>query len=273
MLKQIMLLSAISLGLVGCEIEEESDEKSLSTDDIKTIVQQTNINATFPDRMSEEYWRYYGDPLVTMSSSPPGNIPEDLPEFIQTGIVRWDTTSAIPVYYVSRDGGEVNSDVEKGVRQLEDRLGNIFTSVIKISEPFVDQATFLSNPADYLRDFYNRHGINYGIVIGMNLVRDSGSSQLCASAAGMPYATGNGVPVETNTHLVSKEYVGWVNIGESGCSWDEDWIKHEMSHLLGLYEHFEDQGFGLWSDNAMDVVATIYSNPAGTAPQNLTVSK
>ncbi|MGF1688451.1 hypothetical protein L4C36_17485 [Photobacterium japonica] len=60
----------------------------------------------------------------------------------------------------------------------------------------------------------------------------------------------------------------WVNMGNGQCNWDSDIVTHEAAHAMGMFNHL-DGYFGSWSTTAMDVLATLYGNPAGTPYSSL----
>jgi hypothetical protein len=52
-------------------------------------------------------------------------------------------------------------------------------------------------------------------------------------------------------------------MGNGQCDWDADMVTHETAHNMGMVNHITDH-FGLWTNTAMNILATMYNNPAGT---------
>jgi len=76
--------------------------------------------------------------------------------------------------------------------------------------------------------------------------------------------------IDQNSYTDTADNLLWVILDNTqGCTWDTDMVRHEMAHAMGMYQHLNDY-FGSWSTTAMNILATMYSNPAGTPYNSLT---
>ncbi|WP_197475901.1 hypothetical protein, partial [Oleiphilus sp. HI0043] len=227
----------------------ESEDSPASDEDILGFVEQTN---------SSTYYLNLGF------------------NFQSEGIIRYDTNSKIPLYFVSNGGVEPDQKIISAINEIEDRLGDIFEDIVLIDydlSVFKDHTSDGNEPIysnrlgddDGFQSFLSENNMNYGIAISEGTsFRPSGAdpSSYCGNYSRAPYAGGNRLRLD-ESYAISSEYLGWVNLGNGTCSWSGDYALHEIAHALGMFGHF-DPHFGLWDATAMDVLATIYNNPAGT---------
>lgn len=245
------------LFLAGCGSEDS--DNSASAEDINNLVKQTNFSNGFPTLDTDKQFGFA--PLE------------------QRGVVRFDTTSQIPLYYVSKNGNQPPQNVIDGVTRIESRLGDIFTDFMLISEDvsqyrddgIPDQS--ISNYTYNHNTFTNTHGIRGGVIISLDSAFFShqygDAKSMCANASIAPYSGSMGLVVDDNTHTYTEDNLLWVNMGNNhGCSWDSNIVTHEIAHAMGMYTHL-DGYFGSWSVTAMNVLATMYSNNAGTPYDSL----
>ena len=214
---------------------------------------------------------------------------------VRNGTIRFDTTQPIPLYFVSADGSSAPAAISQAVHELETRLGNIFTEITPVKADlsvFKDQGSPGNEeawPSPTWREldqdsgqtkgmkFLADHGLSYGIAIAVNtgyLPAGGDPSNYCANASIAPYSGALWIHADPETHLVANDFVGWVNMGNGVCKWGKEMVKHELAHMLGMYHHhYQNDIFGLWSDTALDILATLYANPAGTDFSELVVSQ
>ena len=109
-MRKVVLAILVSGMLAGC-LDEDSKENSsdvlgkATTSQIASLVKETNLHGSY----------------VYLTDS------ETYSPFNQVGIVRFDTTAQIPLYYVSENGSLPPEEIVKAFQQLEARLGDIFT--------------------------------------------------------------------------------------------------------------------------------------------------
>lgn len=246
---------ALTIGLVGCGSSDD-DDKTADTSEIPALVKRTNFDATVVYREMSDYSQ-------------------------QTALVRFDTSSQIPIYYVSTDGSNPPASIENGVKVIEQRLGDIFTDFNLITDDvsvFKDGANSSENVGNGTYDptaFKLKHGIVNGLVfsVGSGYYSNTYSNDpqnMCANASDAPYSGGLTIKIDANTHLYDSNHLGWVNMGNGQCNWDAEMVTHETAHSMGMFAHIEPY-FGLWSPTAMNILATIYNNPAGTPYHSLLV--
>lgn len=109
--------------------------------------------------------------------------------------------------------------------------------------------------------------VSMGTAVGPGGVVDSTACGNVSSAAGSPSIEGS--IIDGTGRIDAKLYV---NIGSTGCSPRKDIAVHEIAHALGMGAHFTGYGVGsVIGGNFWSVLKTIYSNPVGTRPENLTV--
>jgi hypothetical protein len=66
----------------------------------------------------------------------------------------------------------------------------------------------------------------------------------------------------------------YVNIGSSACPPRVDIAIHEFAHALAFGPHFSGFGIdGVYNDNLWNALATVYSNPIGTAESAISVKQ
>ncbi len=274
--KLLGLSTSLLVLLTGCSSGGGDSDKdySASPDELRELVRATNDD--FPI-MGGSYKTYGGE------------------HFVRNGTVRFDTTQPIPLYFVSANGAAAPAAISQAVSELESRLGDIFTDITPVTADlteFRDQTAQGNQPSTtwydvyedgdgslrpYAMKFLEDHGLSYGIVIAVNTgywPAGADPSHYCANASTAPYSGSLSIYADPLTHQVSNDFVGWVNMGNGACSWGTEMVKHEIAHMLGMYNHhYENDIFGLWSDTAMDILATLYANPAGTDYDELVVSQ
>lgn len=222
-------------------------------DEFASLVKETNFVQGFPS--------LYSDYL-------------DGQKLVQNGTVRFDTTNQIPLYYVSLEGTQPPTAVVEAVNQIESRLGNIFTDFHLLTDDlsgYRDLSFPTENRGNYTyseASFKNAHGIIGGLVFSQGTAYYSTEwandpQEMCGNASIGPYTGNLSLVVNPATHTYSASSLLWVNMGNGQCSWDYQMAKHEMAHAMGMFSHL-DGYFGLWSETAMDILATLYSNSAGT---------
>lgn len=199
----------------------------------------------------------------------------------QQGTVRFDLQDPIPLYFVSANGSQPPFKITNAISIIEKQLGNIFSDFQLIAEDltvFRDLNYPNENIGNYLyseQSFKNRHGIVGGLVISIDTAFYSNdyskdANSMCANASVAPYSGALNVVVDQNTHTYAPETLLWANMGNRMCSWESDTVIHEIAHTFGMYEHVDDY-FGSWSSVAMDMLKTLYLNPAGTPYNQLKV--
>lgn len=202
--------------------------------------------------------------------------------FSQTGTVRFDTTSQIPLYYVSSSGSDAPTSIKTAYSNLEARLGDIFTDITPVAADlsvYRDTSYTNENRGNNTFDadsFNSAHGISYGIIISEGTAYYSSEysddpQNMCGNASTGPYTGSLSVDIDSNTHQYASDTVLWVNMGNNQCSWGYEMVMHETAHNLGMFDHLDDDYFGLWSSTAMNVLATLYANPAGTPYSDLVI--
>lgn len=246
-----------ALILAGCGSSSSGDASAPSPanpSEINALVKETNFSTGFPGLYSDVL---YGSTLN------------------QQGIVRFDISSKIPLYYVSNDGSPAPQKIVKGVEKIEARLGDIFSDVQLLAEdlsPYRDTAYPNENRGDGSYDettFKNNHGITGGLVLSVDTAYYSSDETndhqtMCGNASIAPYDGSVSLVIDAASHTYSNDTLLWVKLGNNqGCNWDTDMVVHEMAHAMGMYQHLDDY-FGSWSSTAMDILATLYSNDAGT---------
>ena len=124
--------------------------------------------------------------------------------------------------------------------------------------------------------FNSTYGVTTGLVISEGTAYYSSEysddpQNMCANATSAPYDGGLTVSIDPNTSLYASNAVLWVNMGNGQCDWGYEMVMHETAHTMGMFDHLDDY-FGLWSDTAMNVLATLYSNAGGTEYTNITIN-
>lgn len=257
-LKKASVLALTTVLLTACGGSDDK-EKTESVDDQKllSLVKETNFSTNFPPLFSDRIW---------------GST------FEQHGTVRFDISEQIPLYYVSKDGSNPPAAIVNGIKAIEDRIGNIFTDFTLITE---DLSVYRDNhkPEENVGNnsfsadtFKNNHGIIGGLVVSQGTgfySKDFGNNpkEMCANASMAPYSGSMALLIDP-TSTYSKDTLLWLNMGNGQCSWDSDIVTHEAAHAMGMFNHL-DGYFGSWSTTAMDVLATLYGNPAGTPYSSL----
>ena len=95
----------------------------------------------------------------------------------------------------------------------------------------------------------------------------------CANVASGPNVGGYpGSFVQVPGTISTKLYV---NLDNPQCTASPDIVIHELGHALGMGSHFEGFGdsSGAISSNFWSVLATLYSNAAGTPRSNLVIKR
>lgn len=253
--KYLLALASSAVFLAGCGGGDEgANSASFSGVEFTNLVKKTNFSQGFPGLYSDYL---YGKTLD------------------QNGTVRFDTSSQIPLYYVSATGANPPAEITKAVDHIESRLGDIFTDFQLLTEDlsvYRDTAYPNENRGNSLyseASFKNNHGIIGGLVIAKGSAFYSSEwasnpQEMCGNASIGPYTGSMSLVVNPDTHTYSSDSLLWVNMGNGQCSWDSQMTTHEMAHSMGMFAHLEGY-FGLWSEVAMDILATLYSNPAGTS--------
>jgi hypothetical protein len=249
-------LTAMSL-LAGC-FGFTSDTASILPDsEIRTLLEQSNIaNYLFSDA-----------PYVT-------------PLHAQ-GTTRFDVSDPIPLYFVSKNGDEPPHPVVHAIAAIEDNLGNVFTDIQLLTEDlsvYKNKAYPNQNVGNYQYSeqvFKNQHGIIGGVVIAIDTAFYSHEyskdpESMCGNASIAPYSGSISLVVDEQSHTYVSETLYWVNLGNGMCNWGSDIVIHEVAHAFGMYQHVDDY-FGSWSSVAMDLLKTLYLNPAGTPYNKLKV--
>ncbi|MBM7035397.1 hypothetical protein [Vibrio ulleungensis] len=191
----------------------------------------------------------------------------------QRGTVRFDTTSSIPLYYVTDVGQSVPKSILESVEVMRNQLGVSFSEIQVLNEDIEQYRNFwhaeenIGNGEYSEDDFKLTHGITGGIVFSIDSAFYShqyttNPNTMCANAGQGPYDGGLSINVDTNTHTFEPSTLLWVNLGNRQCSWDKGIVLHEMAHALGLFHHFDY--FGKWNTTSMAVLKMLYRNPAGT---------
>ncbi len=262
-MKKTILVSALAVILTGCLSEEESSgfdaPQKAPESSIATLLEQSNYQPSYV-RLTDS---------VTLSS------------YNQVGTVRFDTTSQIPLYYVSANGNLPPQQIILGFQKLEERLGNIFTDFTPVT---ADLSSYrdLTYPSENRGNgtfdsasFYATNGITSGLVVAegtafFSTQYASNPQEMCANASTGPYSGSLAININPTTGLYESDTVLWLNMGNGQCTWDYQMVMHETAHNMGMFTHL-DEYFGLWSDTAMNVLATLYRNPARTSYTDLTV--
>lgn len=255
-MKKVSVLALSTLLLTACGSDEAKTE---SVDDQKllSLVQKTNYSTGFPPLFSDNMW---------------GSA------FEQRGTVRFDISEQIPLYYVSKDGLHPPAVIVNGIKAIEDRLGNIFSDFTPITE---DLSVYrdsnspeenVGNDSFSAGDFKNRHGIIGGLVVAQGTgfyskVFSDNPQEMCANASTAPYNSSMALLIDPASTYANDTLL-WVNLGNGQCSWDSDIVTHEAAHAMGMFNHL-DGYFGSWSVTAMDVLSTLYGNPASTPYSSL----
>jgi hypothetical protein len=65
----------------------------------------------------------------------------------------------------------------------------------------------------------------------------------------------------------------FINLGNGRCDVTQDIVTHEFGHALGLSSHFSGFGNDGPAQAMVDVLATLYGNPAGTAASALVIRR
>ncbi|UGA53482.1 hypothetical protein [Vibrio sp. VB16] len=258
-------LLALITGLVisGCDDDSSSSSNSISKaseSDISSLVEATN----------------YTPSATTLTDS------GTMSTYSQTGIVRFDTTAQIPLYYVSSNSSSAPDSIVTAFSNLEDRLGDIFTDITVITADLsVYRDTNYSNEnrgngTFDASTFNSTYGVATGLVISEGTAYYSSEysndpQNMCANASSAPYYGGLSISIDPNTSLYASDTVLWLNMGNGQCDWDYKMVMHETAHNMGMFDHLDDY-FGLWSDTAMNVLGTLYSNAGGTEYTNLTIN-
>ncbi|OEE83124.1 hypothetical protein A1OQ_19280 [Enterovibrio norvegicus FF-162] len=255
----VLALSAVLIAACG---EDEAKTESVDEQKLSSLVKQTNYSTNFPPLFSDVIW---GSTLD------------------QQGTVRFDAAEQIPLYYVSKDGSNPPAVISNAVNTIEARLGNIFSDFTLVTE---DLSVYRDNSLAHenvgngsfnANEFKNSHGILGGLVIaqgtGFYSKGFSDSPQnMCANASMAPYDGSMALLIDPTSYTYAGDTLLWVNMGNGQCSWDSDIVVHEMAHAMGMYNHL-DGYFGSWSTTAMDILATLYGNPAGTAYSSLVIKR
>lgn len=194
--------------------------------------------------------------------------------------VRFDTSSDIPVYYVSNGGGMVPDVIRESVNVMSNQLGIRFSEFVVLDEDlsqYRDSNYPNQNVGNYRFNkgtFQSRHGINGGIVFAIDTAFYShqysfSPSTMCANASHAPYDGGMAIDIDSNTQTYRSDTLLWVNLGNRQCSWDKAIVLHEMAHVLGLFQHFEY--YGSWNTTSMAVLKLLYRNHPGTPFHSLSL--
>ncbi len=280
-MKKAILVSGLAAVLSGCISEENSLDKIVSGIDIP---QGINIPEGNDEPIKAP--KSLIPVLVKKSNFQPDDVrlidSDTLGPYNQTGTVRFDTTSKIPLYYVSANGSAPSQQIIKGFQQLEARLGDIFTDFTPVSAdlsiyrdlnfPSENRGNDTFNSAN----FHATHGITSGLVVAegtafFSTQHVSNPQEMCGNASTGPYSGSSAININPTTGLYSSDTVLWLNMGNGQCNWDYQMVMHETAHNMGMFNHI-DEYFGLWSDTAMNMLATLYSNPARSAYGNLVVN-
>lgn len=272
--KFLALSTSLVVLLTACSSGGSDDDYNATPDEIRELVRAVN----------DDFQIIWGSYQTT--DQPHQTHP------VRNGTIRFDTDKPIPLYFVSADGSSAPAAISQAVHELEERLGDIFTEIKPVKADlsvFKDQSSPGNEPSPTWLEpdwdsgqtkgmkFLADHGLSYGIAIAVNTgYRPAGADprNFCANASIAPYSGAVRIYADPETHLVADDFVGWVNMGNGVCKWGKEMVKHELAHMLGMYNHhYQNDIFGLWSDTAMDILATLYANPAGTDFSELVVSQ
>lgn len=191
----------------------------------------------------------------------------------QIGTVRFDTSTTIPTYFVTKSGSNVPSSITDSIQVMNHQLDASFGQIQVINDdltPYRDVNFPDQNRGNGLyneHQFKNLHNISGGIIFSIDTAFFShqyttNPSTMCANASIGPYDGGISISVDPSTHTFDPNTLMWVNLGNRKCSWDNGIVLHEMAHALGLFHHFDY--FGKWNTTSMAVLKLLYRNPAGT---------
>jgi len=265
-MKKTILVSVLAVVLTGCISEEESAGSGLDAP-------QKALESMISDLVKESN---YQPSYVQLTDS------VTLSAYNQVDTVRFDTTSQIPLYYVSVNGSAPSQQIIQGFQKLEERLGNIFTDFTPVTADlsiYKDLAYPNENRGNGTFDPANFNAIN-GITSGLVVAEGtafystqyaSNPQEMCGNASTGPYSGSLAMSINPTTGLYASDTVLWLNMGNGQCNWDYQMVMHETAHNMGMFNHL-DEYFGLWSETAMNVLATLYSNPARTEYGNLIVN-
>ena len=260
-LSTALLLAACKGGGSGSDGSFVSQD-TLSDDEIRALVRETNYH---PDYVAFDKQKCQDT------------------ECAQEGVIRFSKESLIPVYFISADGSEPDSDIVGAIQRIEDKLGSVFEP-IQVKTADLTQFRDSSRPDENIGngtwnqkkdEFLDSLQISYGLVISNDTGfynKNYNISGMCANFSSGPYEGGTTIKVDMSTHTYSSDYVGFVNLGSPNCDSNLDIATHEIAHSMGMFTHFEPH-FGSWSDTAMRVLHTIYDNAPRTGYDVLSVSQ
>ncbi|MGR5118138.1 hypothetical protein ACPV5W_05285 [Vibrio astriarenae] len=252
MLSKISTIVIVTLLVVGCLGITKETDGLVDADTLKSFLHSSNRSVN-------------GHPRLHDSGT--GGILQ------QRGTVRFDTTSSIPTYFVTKSGDSVPEVILESVDVMRNQLAVDFSDVAVINEDLTvyrDTSSPNENKPNGTFDSYSfksRHGINGGIIFSIDTAFYSHQwgtdpSFMCANAGQGPYDGGMQISVVSNTHTFGDDTLVWVNLGNRQCSWDKGIVLHEMAHALGLFQHFDY--FGKWNTTSMAVLKLLYKNAPGT---------
>ncbi len=252
-----LLIGLSCLAITACGGGDDDSGASVDDAKLRSLIKQSNyVTSGFPQLTIDNLW--YGSPLQ------------------QQGVVRFDTTSKIPLYFVSQNGEEqVPVAISNAVSKIEARLGDVFDDMEVIHEDlsvYRDTTRPDENVYNDLYDetrFKNNHGIIGGLVINIGAgyydkQYGNDPQTMCANASIAPYRGSMALVINESRHTYADTSLLWVNMGNGQCSWSSDTVVHEMAHAMGMFAHAEPY-FGHWGTTAMDMLHTLYANDAGTA--------
>lgn len=263
-MRKVVLAILVSGMLAGC-LDEDSKENSsdvlgkATTSQIASLVKETNLHGSY----------------VYLTDS------ETYSPFNQVGIVRFDTTAQIPLYYVSENGSLPPEEIVKAYQQLEARLGDIFTDFIPVMADLTVYRDPLYTNQNRGNDTFNAsefnaiHSISTGLIVAEGTAfysseYSSNPQNMCGNASIAPYSGSLSISINPSTSLYASDTVLWLNMGNGQCSWDYQMVMHETAHNLGMFNHV-DGYFGLWSETAMNMLATLYNNAGGSNYSDLVI--
>ncbi len=213
-------------------------------------------------RMTNDVNEYKGGMLFSPNNQP----------LKQKGLVRFDTSREIPLYFVQEMNGEIPQEILVAVERVEQLLGNIFSDFKTLRYDTSSEFNAAS--------FSQTTGVSGGLVVsvgtGYSNSNDLSISQSSCANVGVGPNTGNlFFWVDPETGLYLENTILWINIGRDQCEWDVDLVVHEFAHALGMFKHidcvFSDgsqntqcQPAPSWSPKAEEVLRAIYRNSANT---------
>ncbi|MEZ9708762.1 hypothetical protein AB4254_08825 [Vibrio breoganii] len=252
------LIGLLTLALLGCDTEDQSSTR-LSQNEIRSFLLETNIETDSPIR-------YTSHPSV--------------PNINKTS-VRFDISQTIPIYFVSSDGDDPHPTIKDAFTDIERTIERpTFTSWNLVSHDlteFRDDTNPNENKPNGTfptSDFYDTHGIQYGIVVATNTapqISPTHGTSLCNTMSIYPYHDTAQIKYDENTNYYTQDNILWINLGNSKCVVSKEDIKHYVAQALGLYKPLATY-FNPWSYGAEQLLFNLYLNEAGMHPDDMLIA-